>query len=253
MPLPEDLQARAGSFGIDAEAYDRHRPSYPAVVVDLLLAGDTHDVVDVGCGTGKLGRLLASRGAEVLGVEPDARMAEVARGHGLAVEVSPFETWDAGGRTFDLVTAAQSWHWVDQEAGAAKAAEVLRPGGRVAVIWNLGQHTDEMQDALDAVYAEHFPTNIGAGGLGRLTGDAWRLSGVDETGAFGEQLVHSTTWTQDHTTSEWLDQLSTQSDHRLLPADERERLFEAVAATVDRLGGVVTITYDTRVVTATRA
>ena len=89
MPLPDDLRARAGSFGMDAEAYDRHRPSYPAVVVDVLLAGDTHAVVDVGCGTGKLGRLLAERGADVVGVEPDERMAEVARRHGLAVEVSP--------------------------------------------------------------------------------------------------------------------------------------------------------------------
>ena len=252
MPLPEELQARAGSFGIDAEAYDRHRPSYPAVVVDVLLAGDTHAVVDVGCGTGKLARLLAERGADVLGVEPDPRMAEVARSHGLAVEVSAFEAWDGAGRTFDLVTAAQSWHWVDQHLGAAKAAEVLRPGGRLAVVWNLGRHTDAMQDALEVVYTEHFPTNIGAGGLGRLTGDAWRLAGIGETGAFGEQLVHSTTWSQQHTTGEWLDQLATQSDHRLLPPEQRERLFAAVAATVDRLGGVVDLTYDTRVIVAER-
>ena len=252
MPLPEELQARAGSFGIDAEAYDQHRPSYPAVVVDVLLAGDTHDVVDVGCGTGKLSRLLAERGAAVLGVEPDARMAEVARRHGLTVEVAPFETWDAGGRTFDLVTAAQSWHWVDQHAGAAKAAEALRPGGRLAVVWNLGRHDHAMQEALDAVYAEHFPENVGAGGLGKLTGEAWKLAGIDETGAFGEQLVHSTTWTQDHTTSEWLDQLSTQSDHRLLPEAQRAALFAGIAAVVDQLGGIVTITYDTRVITATR-
>ena len=161
--------------------------------------------------------------------------------------------WDAGGRTFDLVTAAQSWHWVDQHAGAAKAAEVLRPGGRLAVVWNLGAHTDEMQAALDLVYAEHFPRNVGAGGLGKLTGDAWKLAGIDETGAFGEQLVHSTTWSVDHTAGEWLDQLSTQSDHRLLPEDQRSALFAAVAETVDRLGGVVTITYDTRVVVAERA
>lgn len=252
MPLPEDLQARAGSFGVDAEAYDRHRPSYPAVVVDVLLAGDTHAVLDVGCGTGKLGRLLAERGAEVLGVEPDPRMAEVARRHGLAVEVSPFETWDAAGRTFDVVTAAQSWHWVDQHAGAAKVAEALRPAGRLAVLWNVGRHDEATQRALDAVYAEHFPTNVGAGGLGRLTGDAWHLTGIDETGAFGAQLVHSTTWTQEHTTTEWLDQLATQSDHRLLPPDQRERLFAAVAATVERLGGVVTLTYDTRVIVAER-
>jgi SAM-dependent methyltransferase len=251
--LPEDMQARAGSFGIDAEAYDRHRPSYPAVVVDVLLGGDTHDVVDVGCGTGKLGRLLAERGAQVVGVEPDDRMAEVARRHGLDVEVSPFETWDPAGRTFDLVTSAQAWHWVDQAAGAAKAAEVLVPGGRLAVVWNIGRHDEHAQAALDVVYGEHMPQNVSTGSLGRVGGEKWHLSGVDETGAFGEQQVWSTQWQHDHTTSEWLDHLGTMSDHRLLPDEQRAALFGGVAEVIEgQLGGTITLHYDTRVISAVR-
>jgi len=50
--------------------------------------------------------------------------------------VAKFEDWDPVGRTFDAVIAAQAWHWVDPVAGAAKAAAVLRPGGRLAVFWN---------------------------------------------------------------------------------------------------------------------
>jgi SAM-dependent methyltransferase len=251
--LPEDMQERAGSFGIDAEAYDRHRPSYPAVVVDVLLAGDTHDVVDVGCGTGKLGRLLADRGAAVLGVEPDERMAEVARRHGLAVEVSPFETWATAGRSFDLVTSAQAWHWVDQAAGAAKAGEALVPGGRLAVVWNIGRHDEHAQAALDVVYAEHMPQNVSTGSLGRAGGEKWHLSGVDESGAFGEQQVWSTQWQQDHTTAEWLDHLGTMSDHRLLPDERRASLFAGIAEVIDgQLGGTLTLHYDTRVISAVR-
>lgn len=253
MALDAEMQARAGSFGMDAESYDRYRPSYPVEVVDLLLAADTADAVDVGCGTGKLGRLLADRGATVLGVEPDERMAAVARGHGLAVEVSAFESWDADGRTFDLVTAAQSWHWVDQEAGAAKATEVLRPGGRLAVVWNIGRHDDATQDVLDVAYVAHMPQNAGAGSLGKVGGEKWHLAGVDETGAFGEQEVHSFVWRQDHSTAEWLHHLGTTSDHRLLPEDRRSALFAAIAAVIDeRLGGVIASHYDTRVIVATR-
>lgn len=253
MSLDDEMQARAGSFGIDAEAYDRHRPSYPAVLVDVLLAGDTHDVVDVGCGTGKLARLLVDRGVEVLGIEPDARMAEVARRHGVAVEVSPFETWDAGGRTFDLVTAAQSWHWVDQRAGAEQAADVLRPGGRLAVVWNIGRHDDHAQAALDVVYAEHLPQNVSTGSLGRVGGETWHLAGVDETGAFGEQQVWSSGWQQDHTAAEWLDHLGTMSDHRLLPAEQRAALFDGIAEVIEgQFGGRLTLHYDTRVISAVR-
>ena len=253
MALDEEMQARAGSFGMDAEAYDRYRPSYPAEVVDLLLAGDTHDVVDVGCGTGKLGRLLADRGATVLGVEPDERMAEVARHHGLAVEVSAFEPWDAVGRTFDLVTSAQAWHWVDQEVGAAKAAEVLRPGGRLAVVWNIGRHDDETQAALDVAYLAHMPQNACHGSLGAAGGEKWHLAGVDETGAFGDQQVHSFEWTWQHATADWLHHLGTTSDHRLLPDEQRASLFAALADVIDEhLGGVVTSYYDARVIVAER-
>jgi SAM-dependent methyltransferase len=251
--LDDEMQARAGSFGIDAEAYDRHRPSYPAVVVDVLLAGDTRDVVDVGCGTGKLSRLLAERGAAVLGVEPDARMAEVARRHGIAVEVSPFESWDVTGRRFDLVTSAQAWHWVDQAAGAAKAAEALVPGGRLAVVWNIGRHDDHAQVALDRVYGEHMPQNVSTGSLGRVGDEKWHLAGVDETAAFGEQQVWSTQWQQDHSAAEWLDHLGTMSDHRLLPDAQRAALFAGVAAVIEgELGGTITLHYDTRVISAVR-
>lgn len=256
MPLPEDMQARAGSFGMDAEAYDRHRPSYPAEAVDRLLAGgahEVHDVVDVGCGTGKLGRLLAARGAVVLGVEPDERMAEVARRHGLAVEVTPFETWDAGGRTFDLVTSAQAWHWVDQAAGATKAAEVLRPGGRLAIVWNIGRHDDAVQAALDVVYGEHMPQNVSTGSLGRVGGEKWHLDGVDETGAFGPQEVDSFTWSQAHTTAEWLLHIATMSDHRLLPDARKAALFTAIGDVIDgQFGGTLTLHYDTRIIRAAR-
>ena len=77
-----DDRRRAGSFGDDADQYDRARPTYPAPLVDDLLDDGTHDVLDVpdvGCGTGKVGRLFAARGCAVLGVEPDERMAAVDR------------------------------------------------------------------------------------------------------------------------------------------------------------------------------
>lgn len=100
-------------FGEDAERYDRARPAYPELLVDDLVALGGRRALDVGRGTGKAGRLLAARGWEVLGVEPDRRMAVVARRHGPDVEIARFEEWDPAGRTFDLVTSGQAWHWID--------------------------------------------------------------------------------------------------------------------------------------------
>ena len=129
-------QERSRLFDEQAEAYDRFRPSYPDAVIDELLGPVPAglDVLDVGCGTGIASRQMAQRGATVLGVELAPRMAEIARSHGIDVELGAFEGWDAAGRTFDRVTSAQAWHWLDLPIATAKAASVLRQGA--GLVWS---------------------------------------------------------------------------------------------------------------------
>src|SRR5689334_7216277 len=123
----------AESFGVDAARYDRTRPRYPIELIGRLAAPE---ILDVGTGTGIVARQLRDAGAHITGVEPDPRMAAFARAHGFQVEVVTFGQWEPRGRTFDVVVAGQTWHWVDPLAGATKAASVLRPGGRLALFWN---------------------------------------------------------------------------------------------------------------------
>jgi len=146
---------RARLFDQEAERYDRCRPVYPDAVIDELLGPEPSglDVLDVGCGTGIASRQMAERGANVLGVEVAPRMAEIARSHGIEVETAAFEDWRAAGRTFDRVTSAQAWHWLDLPVSTAKAASLLRPGGSLCLIWSAGCHPDELADALADVYA----------------------------------------------------------------------------------------------------
>lgn len=133
-------QTRACSFGEDAVAYDRARPAYPEALVDDLMAPGPRRVLDVGCGTGKAGRMFAARGCDVLGVEPDERMAAVARTHGLAVETVSIERWDSAGRTFDLVVSGQAWHWIDPQRALPRVVAALAARGRIAVFWNHSSH-----------------------------------------------------------------------------------------------------------------
>src|ERR1700727_1424416 len=151
---PPHLQRQvAEGFGADAGSYDRARPTYPAFMVERIVAASPGlSVVDVGCGTGISSRLFQAAGCRVLGVEPDPRMAEQARQGGTEVEVARFEDWDPAGRAFDAVVAAQSWHWVDLVAGAAKAAAVLRPGGRLAVFWNAFDPPKDLRLAFGEVF-----------------------------------------------------------------------------------------------------
>jgi SAM-dependent methyltransferase len=246
---------RAGSFGDDAEQYDRVRPPYPAALIDRLVGERPQAVLDVGCGTGIVARLLTARGCEVLGLEPDPRMAEVARRHGVHVEAGTFEEWDAAGRLFDLLTAGQSWHWVDPDRGAAKAGQVLRPGGRIGLFWNQAHPDASVRPALDAAYGRHAPElaqrSVLLGqretSLYESVAEALRRTGAFElvsVETFGHEIVYSS--------AEWIDLARTHSDHHALPPAQLTALLADVRAEVGRVGGRVPVHYEAALVTGRR-
>ncbi|WP_375487160.1 class I SAM-dependent methyltransferase [uncultured Jatrophihabitans sp.] len=245
---------RAESFGSIAEQYDRARPPYPGALLDELATLGGVDVLDVGCGTGKAAVMLAERGMRVLGVEPDAGMAAVAREHGVDVEVGAFETWDDAGRTFDLLTSAQAWHWVDPRAGARKAAGLVRPSGTVALFWNVHSLAPELRGRFDAVYERHAPALAGrTNGLasrGSSSADAAEPELV--AAGFGDTRTRHFDWQQRYARAEWLDLLATFSDHHLLRRPTRESLLSALGDVVDELGGTVTVEYSTLLLLARR-
>lgn len=230
------------------------RPRYPAAMVDDLLAGQRLQVLDVGCGTGIAAEAFVARGCQVHGVEPDSRMAAVAERKGITVDVSAFEEWAAGGREFDLVISGQAWHWVDPEVGLVKAASVLRPGGRLATFWNLARHDPETQAALDQVYGRHAPALVkGSLAVGRAGADpGGDEPGVRSSGLFDDPQVRKYSWTQQHTTAEWIGQLPTHSDHRLLEPRVLSALLHDLADLIDERGGQIVLLYETLLVTATR-
>jgi SAM-dependent methyltransferase len=247
---------RAGSFGDDAEQYDRARPSYAPALVDDLLADGARRVVDVGCGTGIVSRLFVARGCDVVGVEPDERMAAVARRHGLRVESATFETWDAGGEPFDLLVSGQAWHWVDPAAGPAKAAAVLRPGGRFGVFWNVYAHEPAVAAAMRAVYKSVAPGLL----EDSIVLGTFRSAPVAEADAawlapygFGDVAHRSYPWEHVYSRDEWLDQLPTHSDHRLQQPDVLDTVIAGIGAVIDDFGGSITVQHATRLLTAVRA
>lgn len=252
------IEQWAESFGPEAERYDRARPRYPSALVEGIVAASPGiDVLDVGCGTGIADRQLRAAGARVLGVEIDGRMAGLARRSGLEVEVAPFEAWDAAGRSFDAVVSGQAWHWIEPVAGAAKAAEVLRPSGLLAPFWNLGQPPPEVAEAFSAVNRrvlsgplatmwERPALEAYAGVLARVT------EGIRSVGAFDEPEQWRFEWESSYTRDDWLDQLPTFGGHAQLPAARLEALLAGIGAAVDAVGGSFTMCYTTVAVATTR-
>jgi SAM-dependent methyltransferase len=227
-------RTRAESFGAVADTYDRARPSYPPALIDDLLAGAPADALDVGCGTGKAARLLAERGVPVLGVEVDARMAAIAGAHGIAVDIGTFEQWAAAGRRFDLIVSGQAWHWINPDAGAAKAAALLRPGGLLAPFWNFSSVDADLRTRIDAAYALVAPqvtdrSVVRSGGPATIPPAADQLRA---TGLFANVEHRRYPWDRDYSRDEWLALIRTHSDHSTLPADQLAALLDAVGEAI---------------------
>ncbi len=262
----------AESFGSDAERYDQARPRYPQAMVDRIATGspglDLRDVpdvpeapaiLDVGCGTGIAARQFQKAGRTVLGVEPDARMAEVARRLGTEVDVATFEAWDPAGRQFDAVIAGQAWHWIDPVAGAAKAAQILRPHARLAAFWNVFQLPPDLAEAVATVCQRAVPDapfDFRAMTRGGLDANQPILTkaadGMRESGAFGEPEQWRFDWERTYTRDAWLDQIPTQGAFTRLPPAKLAEVLEGVGAAIDAMGGSFTMPYATVVITATR-
>ncbi|WP_437051173.1 class I SAM-dependent methyltransferase [Streptomyces sp. enrichment culture] len=257
---PHRARQMAESFGTDAHRYDEARPSYPGDLVARVVAGSPGpDVLDVGCGTGIAARQFQAAGCTVLGVEPDARMAGLARARGLRAEVATFEDWEPAGRTFDTVIAAQSWHWVDPAVGAVKAARVLRPHGRLAVFGHVFEPPEEVAEPFAAACRRLVPDSPFSSRPARQPIEVYRAGytkiadTIRGTGQFDEPEQWRFDWTRSYTRDQWLALLPTTGGLTRLRPDQLAGILSAVGRAVDALGGRFTMQYTTLATTAARS
>src|SRR6185369_9847678 len=123
----------------EAAAYERGRPSYPPEAIDWLLPDSAADVLDLGAGTGKLTIRLVERGLGVVAVDPIPEMLDVLS-HSLPdtpALLGTAEEIPLPDGSVDAVLVAPAWHWFDPERAVKEVARVLRPGGRLGLVWNV--------------------------------------------------------------------------------------------------------------------
>jgi SAM-dependent methyltransferase len=232
-------------FGEIAPDYDVFRPSYPDAVFDTIVefgelcAGDR--ALEIGAGTGKATLGFLARGLDVHALEPSPEMAAILRTKGVDVEETLFETWAPPDDGFQLVYAAQAWHWVHGDDRYERVAAALRPGGTAAFFWNEGREwTGTLGAENDAVYAELAPGLVG--------GADWNLDqvldGFAACEAFATPVKRTVTWRCEYTRDEWTRLLGTHSHHRLLDPEVREDLTRRVGEVIDRHSGRVEAIYD---------
>ena len=226
---------RAASFARVADAYEQARPGYPADAV-LWLAGETPcDVVDLGAGTGKLTRSLAALGHHVVAVEPLGEMLDRLRATvpGVTAVTGSAESMPLPDGAADVVACAQAFHWFDQEAALAEIARVLRPGGRIALVWNVRDErvpwVSELSDAM----------------VGRTGVDRGAAAPIEQSGLYGtvEHATFEHTQTVDRDALRAL--VLSRSYCAVLPEEERAPILGRVDRLFDEYArdGLLTLPY----------
>jgi len=240
----DERRKQAASFGRVADVYERSRPGYPEAAVVWLAGSTPADVVDLGAGTGKLTRSLAALGHRVTAVEPlDEMLAQ------LRASLPQVQTLTGGAEAIplpdtsaDVVTCAQAFHWFDHERALVEIARVLRPGGRLALVWNMRDESEVwIEELSDAI--------VGRTGLDRGASEP-----IERSGLYGpvERAVFEHAQEVDRMTMREL--VLSRSYCAILPEEERTPILDRVERIFDEhaRAGVLRVPYRTECFRAAR-
>ncbi|MCD4706659.1 MAG: class I SAM-dependent methyltransferase [Candidatus Sabulitectum sp.] len=233
------------TFNRRAETYDRIRPGYPDALIEdvTALSGIPEDgrILEIGCGTGQATLQFASRGFYMdcidIGCDLVAIVSDKLRGYSkVQVVVSSFEDLDSGGKLYDLIIAATSFHWIDPDVAYVKSSSLLKSSGALAVFSNThAGKNDGFFAEVQKVYQIFAPS---------VTGSAKKATAIQPE-CFEEPVSLCYPWSVEYTTEQYLDLLSTYSDHISLPETDRNALFAGIAGLInDKYDGRVLKNYE---------
>ncbi len=283
--LPESTARRYGKvFDEIAAEYDRHRPAYPDELLDqacqVAAIGSGDHVLEVGCGSGQLTRGLAARGLHVTALEPGTSLIALARQNlAGAPEVefvnARFEDALLARERFRAVFSASAFHWVDPEVSWQKAADVLGPGGTLALVSYFGLSEPRTRRDQEAVlgamrkvapdiaadwpaYRDLDATLAGAEQRRGNVSQVWAWLGSYDMGRdyagrlFGDVQVAVMPKLTEHTPDELNALVRTMSFYARLSPGQRQALEREYEAIYERLGRPIRASTVAALVTARR-
>lgn len=246
--MPGERERLRATFDGAALLYDEVRPGYPEELFDdvVSLSGlpAAGKILEIGCGTGQATLPFARRGYSILCVELGENLAAVAR-HNLEqypraeVRTGAFEVLPLQEAAFDLAISATAFHWLDPEVAYPKVADALRPGGTLALFWNLHVHTDAARgffQEVQRIYEREAPEIVdpddheGPPMPGEVPS---RTPEIEGSGLFEVAATRQYRWDEPYDASGYLRVLSTYSGHMSLGDETRGRLFRGIANLID--------------------
>jgi SAM-dependent methyltransferase len=236
---------RARTFDEIAELYAKGRGETDAQILDDLFSlsgidAATARILEIGCGAGQATLPLARRGCGIVGIEMGANLAHIARARlaafpQVSIVNTRFEDWQRDEYLVDMVLSVDAWHWLDPRTCYTKAADALKPHGILAIARTLHIYPP----GFDSFFAEIQSSyeQIGVGTMPWPPPAPSQIPDLREelasSGCFNNIQITRRIREQQFTADRYIAFLATTSDHRLMAAAKRERLFAEMRRLID--------------------
>ena len=257
----QNIRGKEWTFNTVADSYAKIRPGYPEelyrTVFDYCPVGPGSLAAEVGIGGGQATRPVLETGCAVTAVEYGEQLAQGCREKfrdfpGFSAITGRFEETALPEGAFDLVYSASAFHWIPEEAGYTKVFQMLKPGGAFARFANhpyRAKDDPELFEAINRVYAEHYYTYYKDKKQPSAYPEYTEEQAAERAaiaGKYGFTDIRYTLFHRVRTLSagEYRTLIGTYSDHIAMEESVRERFFDAVAETIDRHGGSISV-FDT--------
>lgn len=242
------------SFDQKLNEYEKWRPKYSKEVFSAICNYSHIDkskiLVEVGCGTGQATEFFLECGSRVIAIESGKNFAKFvadkfAKYANFKVYNLDFENFTLQNNSIDLIYAATSFHWVNEEVGFRKVFNMLKRGGTIALFWNtpfVNRIDDPLHQDIQKIYKKYRPNeptpienNTEKYRLRRKT--------IEKYGFVNLKLLffHQT---RTFSSKEYISLLNTYSDHITLPPKIKNAFEKEIIQTIDKHGGILKV-YDT--------
>jgi SAM-dependent methyltransferase len=251
---------RGKLFESSALDYDQFRPSYPDKIINELVSlsnlRSSSRLLEVGCGTGKATVSMAARGYLIDCVDPGKSLIAFAKRNcrswpNVTFRVSRFEDMQVERCHYDLLYAAQAFHWIDPKMRLRKAAALLKPDGCLGLLYNYpGKQKDPLIEQISAAVLEESDGKMKPWDYIEEIAN-WKAE-LENFDSFRDLSIVRHRWSIRYSASSYTGLYRTYSDFLSLPAKAKRRVTDRMREVIQGAGGLVTRSYDSVLLHAVR-
>lgn len=235
-------------FNQAAEYYDKYRPGYPQEIIDSLISvtGITEgsDLLEIGCGSGKATQQLIGNCFNIWGIDPGEDLVRIGnkrfKNKNVNFVKARFEEYDFGQKKFDVIYAAQSFHWVPQPIGYQKCADVLKDNGYLALFWNMYVLNDNDADREMLEISKRY------GGIADFVTETECENRIDsivsqivDSNLFEKPTVIRKLWKQDYNSDDFYGFALTGNRFMQNSDDDKKKTYNDIVALAEKNGGII--------------